>query len=182
MPTHLALLRGINIGGRNKLAMADLRAIVESLGHTEVATYLQSGNVVFRSRRGESGRLADEIEAAIAVASPIRPLVVVLSRAELAEVVAANPFPEEANPKLLHVLFRRGAPPPEEILELTTALEQASQRGSRDEARIVGHTLFLRTPDGFAGSQLAARLTRPKAATTARNWSTVTALARLLRS
>ena len=58
MPTHVALLRGINVGGRNKVAMADLRAVVTSLGHADVATYVQSGNVVFTARATDSAVLA----------------------------------------------------------------------------------------------------------------------------
>ena len=58
MPTHVALLRGINVGGRNRVAMAALREVVEGLGHTEVATYIQSGNVVFTSEAADPGTLA----------------------------------------------------------------------------------------------------------------------------
>ena len=62
MPTHVALLRGINLGGHNKVAMADLRTVVASLGHGDVATYIQSGNVVFGSRGSSLTELTDRIE------------------------------------------------------------------------------------------------------------------------
>jgi uncharacterized protein (DUF1697 family) len=91
MPTHVALLRGINVGGRNKVAMAALREVVQGLGHTEVATYIQSGNVVFTSEQGDTARLADALEAAIGERLGVRPKVVVLTRGELAQVVADNP-------------------------------------------------------------------------------------------
>jgi uncharacterized protein (DUF1697 family) len=91
MPTHVALLRGINVGGRNRVAMADLREVVLGLGHTEVATYIQSGNVVFTSEEADTARIAAALERAIAKHLGVRPTVVVLTRAELAQVVADNP-------------------------------------------------------------------------------------------
>ena len=91
MPTHVALLRGINVGGRNRVAMADLREVVLGLGHTEVATYIQSGNVVFTSEEADTARIATALERAIAKHLGVRPTVVVLTRAELAQVVADNP-------------------------------------------------------------------------------------------
>jgi len=66
MPTRVALLRGINVGGRNRVAMADPREVVPGLGHTEVATYIQSGNVVFTSEEAETATIAAALERAIA--------------------------------------------------------------------------------------------------------------------
>ena len=66
MRTHVALLRGINVGGRNRVAMADLRHVVESLGHGDVATYIQSGNVVFASREDDTAAMAEALERSIA--------------------------------------------------------------------------------------------------------------------
>jgi len=75
MPTHVALLRGINVGGRNRVAMADLREVVLGLGHTEVATYIQSGNVVFTSEEADTARIAAALERAIAKYLGVRPTV-----------------------------------------------------------------------------------------------------------
>src|SRR5262245_32024671 len=105
MPTHVALLRGINVGGHNKVAMAELRKVVASLGHTEVATYIQSGNVVFTTAETDTAALAAAMERAIAEALGVRPRVVVLSREELARVVDDNPYPDEPNPKAVHAIF-----------------------------------------------------------------------------
>ncbi len=107
MARYAALLRGINVGGRNKVAMADLRELASALGHADVATYIQSGNLVFSSARTRPGCLADELEREIAGRLGVRPAVVVISAPELAAVIAANPFPDETNPKCLHVIFRR---------------------------------------------------------------------------
>ena len=184
MATHVALLRGINVGGRNKVAMADLREIMASLGHTDVATYIQSGNVVFTSPDTDCGALADALERAIARSLAVRPAVVVLSRADLAQVIADNPFPDEANPRCLHAVFRRLELAPEAIAAVEGAQQRARAKGSRDEALPVGRALFLRTPDGLGRSELATQLARSgvQADGTARNWATVTRLAAMLDS
>jgi uncharacterized protein (DUF1697 family) len=182
MPTHAALLRGINVGGRNKVAMADLREIVTSLGHTDVATYIQSGNVVFTSTEADTGVLAAALERAIADALGVAPRVVVVSRRELAQVIADNPYPGETNPKCLHAVFRSDDMGADEVAAVAAAVQRARDKGSRDEAQVVGRTLYLRTPDGLGRSELAAQLSRSGgalnagAAGTARNWATVSKL------
>ena len=104
MATHVALLRGINVGGHNKVAMADLREIMTSLGHTDVATYIQSGNVVFspgQAGTGETGTvaLATAIEKAVEERTGVRSRVLVLSSADLAQIARDNPYPDEPNPQ-----------------------------------------------------------------------------------
>jgi uncharacterized protein (DUF1697 family) len=143
MPRYVALLRGINVGGRNRVAMADLRQLTEALGHTEVATYIQSGNVIFTSSDTDCGALADALEQAIAGTLAVRPAVVVLSTADLAQVIADNPFPDEPNPRCLHAVFRRLDLAPEAIAAVEAAQLRAGAKGSRDEAVPVGRTLFL---------------------------------------
>lgn len=182
MTTHVALLRGINVGGHNKIAMADLRDVVSSLGHTGVATYVQSGNVVFTSPRGETTVLAAELEQAIAETLGVPSAVIVLSRAELAQAIAANPYAAETNPKYVHVVFTRGDLGPAEVASIAAAERRARDKGSPDEAQVVGSALFLHTPGGMGRSELAAQLARSSAfkAGTARNWATVTHLLALL--
>lgn len=186
MPTHIALLRGINVGGQSKVAMADLRKVVSSLGHTEVATYIQSGNVLFTSTETGTAALAGAMEQAIAVALGVKPRVVVLSRQELARVVDDNPYPDEPNPRFVHAVFLADDPELELLERVAAAERQAALKGGRDRARVVGRTLFLHTPDGYGRSELAALLSRgpsaPTAAGTARNWATVTKLLALLDS
>jgi uncharacterized protein (DUF1697 family)/predicted DsbA family dithiol-disulfide isomerase len=184
MPRYVALLRGINVGRRNRVAMADLRQLTEALGHTEVATYIQSGNVLFTSPDTDCGALADALEQAIARSLTVRPAVVVLSRAGLAQVIADNPFPDEADPRCLHAVFRRLDLAPEAVAAVEAAQQRARAKGSRDEAVPVGRALFLRTPDGLGRSELAAQLARSGAQAdgTARNWATVTRLMAMLDS
>ena len=93
MPRYLALLRGINVGGRNKVAMADLREIATSLGHTGVATYIQSGNLVFTSPEAGTAALADALQQEIASRLAVKPAVVVLSAARTGPGHRGQPVP-----------------------------------------------------------------------------------------
>jgi len=181
MATHIALLRGINVGGRNKVSMADLRAVVAGLGHTGVATYIQSGNVLFTSDETDSETLATALEEAIASNLGVKPAVVVLSRADLARAVRDNPYPDEPNPKMVHAVFFRGPVPAAAEEAIEAGQRRAAERGGgKDTAQVAGNTLYVHTPDGFGRSELAlyllGRSASPVAAGTARNWSTVTKL------
>lgn len=186
MPTHIALLRGVNVGGA-KVSMTDLRRIVASLGHTNVATYIQSGNVVFTpARDGPPGgtddlaALADDMREAIGAALGIWSAVVVLTASQLADVVGQNPFPDQPDPRRVHAVFLPTEPGPQAADEIAALQERAARRGGRDEAVLVGRTLYLHTPDGFGRSDLASLLlsrpSGPAADGTARNWATVTRL------
>jgi hypothetical protein len=120
MPTHVVLLRGVNNLGGKQVAMAELREVVASLGHADVMTYIQSGNVLFTARpagartagRTGTGQLAAALEQAIAASTGVRARAVVLSREELARCVHDNPYPGETNPRLLHAVFLPEVPGP----------------------------------------------------------------------
>ena len=185
MASHVALLRGINVGGRNKVPMADLREVVASLGHTGVSTYIQSGNVLFDTADTDTAGVAAALEAAIAERFGIRASVVVLTRDDLAKILAANPYPDEPNPKLVHVVFLSAAPPEDLLGRVAAAESAAAAKGSRDTVQAAGQALFLHTPDGFGTSELAQVLFRiigapvrggHGLAATARNWATATKL------
>jgi uncharacterized protein (DUF1697 family) len=179
VPTHVALLRGINIGPHKRVAMPALRALVESMGHTDVATYIASGNHEFTARDGD-GAPADDLEKAIAEELGVTCRVVVLTCAELVRAAAGNPYPDEPDPKRVHAFFLMDEAGPEARAHVAQAQERAAAKGARDEATIVGRVLYLHTPDGFGRSELAAELSkdgkRNPAAGTARNWATVTRL------
>jgi uncharacterized protein (DUF1697 family) len=179
MPSHVALLRGVNVGGR-KVVMAELRQVVTSLGHTDVATYIQSGNVIFTAAQSDAGALAHAMEAAIAAAFDMRVAVVVLSRADLAEVIRVNPYPAEPNPRFVHGVFLPADPDQATLAGVEAAVKQVAEQGSSDEATLIGRTMYLHTPDGFGRSALAtallAKRSSPVATGTARNWATVTKL------
>jgi uncharacterized protein (DUF1697 family) len=186
MASHVALLRGINVGGRNKVPMADLREVVTSLGHTDVSTYIQSGNVLFSTTDTDTAKLAAALESAIEDRFGIWSSVVVLSRDELAGVLAANPYPDEPNPRLVHVVFLNATPASDLLTRISAAGGAVTAKGSRDTVQAAGRALFLHTPDGFGTSELAQTLFKiisPPAkarkhglAATARNWATATKL------
>jgi uncharacterized protein (DUF1697 family) len=175
MTQYIALLRGINIGAKKRIAMADLRALVEGLGHTGVRTYVNSGNVVFTAGDERANTaLAGEIETALNTHHGLDVPVVVRSAAEMQTVVAGNPFPEvEATPKLLHVSFLGETPAADRVAALADV-----ERGD-DEYRVVGQDIYLHYPNGLAnatfmlnGFDRALRVT-----STSRNWNTVVKLA-----
>jgi uncharacterized protein (DUF1697 family) len=195
MPTHVVLLRGINNLGAKRVAMAELQAVVTSLGHADVMTYIQSGNVLFTRGRADSGTaggtetaaLAAELEQAIADGIGVRARAVVLSREELARCLRDNPYPGQLNPKLLHAVFLPEVPGPALAAWVADAERQVRAKGSRDEALVLGRTVYLHTPDGYPPSELRRVLARAGGPTsaavagTARNWATVTRLAELCR-
>ena len=186
MASHVALLRGINVGGRNKVQMAELREVVAALGHTEVATYIQSGNVLFSTAQTDNTKLAAALESAIEDRFGLWSSVVVLSRDELAEVLSANPYPDEPNPRLVHVVFLNADPPADLSDRIAAVVSAAAAKGSRDTVQASGRALYVHTPDGFGRSELAqnlfklvtppARRQKPSLAATARNWATATRL------
>jgi uncharacterized protein (DUF1697 family) len=187
------LLRAINNLGGKKVAMAVLQEVVTSLGHTDVMTYIQSGNVLFTPRLTDSGTavrtdaaaLAAELERAIADGIGVRARAVVLSREELARCMRDNPYPSETNPKLLHAVFLPEVPGPGLAAWVADAERQVRAKGSRDGAQVLGRTVYLHTPDGYPRSELRRVLARAGGPTsapvagTARNWATVSRLAEL---
>ena len=193
MPTHVALLRGVNNLGGKMVAMADLQQVAISLGHADVMTYIQSGNVLFTPRpmdsttadRADTAALAAELERAIAESIGVRARAVVLSREELAGYVRDNPYPGQTNPKLLHAVFLPEVPGPGLAAWVADAERHVRAKGSRDEALVLGRTVYLHTPDGYPPSELRRALARAggptsaRVAGTARNWATVSRLAEL---
>jgi uncharacterized protein (DUF1697 family) len=183
MATHVALLRGINLAGKNKVAMADLRTLVSGLGHADVSTYIQSGNVLFTAPEGTdcdvTGRaLSAAIEADLGVTSPV----VVVTRDELAGIAAANPYPGEPDPRRVHAVVLSEPPGADLTVKLEAAAARATAKGDPSEYTVIGRTLYLHTPAGYGNSDLAATILRvvssPKTELTgtARNWATVTKL------
>jgi uncharacterized protein (DUF1697 family) len=176
MPTHVALLRGINVGKNNRIAMADLRAALEDLGYEGVSTYIQSGNVLFSTPRTDAAAIAREISAKIHRAFSMNIDVVVVSRLELAQAISDNPFPHEH--KLVHVIFLAGEA--DEALKDRIAQLEAAKGAGRDKITAVGRVLFFYTPGGYGPSELGKALT--KLPGTARNWGTTIKLLELFGS
>ena len=167
---YVALLRGINVGGRSTLSMADLRRVASGCGFGSVATYIQSGNLVLTSTSGPDA-VAARLEEAIAAEGGPTPRAAVRSRAELSAVVAANPYADRSTAATrVHVAFlAQGAEPP--------ALDGIDlARFAPDELTVRGRETYLFLPNGIGRSKLAEALARLPAPATVRNWRTVTTL------
>jgi uncharacterized protein (DUF1697 family) len=166
-------LRGVNVTGHRKVAMADLRRVLESLGHTDVATYLQSGNAVVTTDESDPAKLERRIEKAVATELAVDTRVLVRTHAELAAVIDANPFPDAVKePRFLHVVFLSAAP----AADATKRIDP--QAFAPDEFRFGDRVVYVRYPNGSGRSRLPAAFDRLKVAATARNWNTVVELAR----
>jgi uncharacterized protein (DUF1697 family) len=170
----VALLRGINLGARNKIAMGDLRELFAGLGAEDVKTHVQSGNVIY-----EGALDAGAIEARIKRELGLEIVVVTRTAAELARVVDKNPFAKKASdPKQLHVTFLVAKPPAARVKDLDP------DRSSGDEFAVTAGEVYLYTPNGYGVSKLSNAYFEKKlgVAGTSRNWNTVTALAELARA
>jgi uncharacterized protein (DUF1697 family) len=170
----VALLRGINVGGNNKLPMKDLAAMCRALGWLDVTTYIQSGNVVFRSPGAPAATLERELAEHIQAATGLVVPVVVRTGSEVAAALAANPFlTSGAAPEALHVAFLSHLPTSQHVLGLD------ANRSPGDQFAVVGREVHLWCPNGFARTKLTnawfdASL---KTTSTIRNWRTVQHLA-----
>ena len=167
----VALLRGINVGGRNSVPMAELRRVLEANGAEAVSTYIQSGNVVFRHEVGDRAALARKLEAAVKDAFDVPAAVVLRTFREIAKVASATPFGDD-NSKT-HVVFLAEKPAAKAVREL------ASLDLEPDRVAVVGSDVFLHYPNGITGARLSSAQLERKlgVAGTGRNWRTVTRLA-----
>jgi uncharacterized protein (DUF1697 family) len=169
--THVALLRGINMGGRACLPMRDLIAIFEANGATNVRTYIQSGNVVFTSPAPEPLVVAVTAQIASQFGYPGR--IVLRSAEELRQAYAANPFAQPGVPKdLLHVYFLADRPTQAAIASLDAA------HSPGDSFAVIRREVYLQLPNGMARTRLTNAYfdSRLKTVSTARNWKSVRAL------
>ena len=168
--THVALLRGINVGGKNKLLMRDLSSMFVEAGCGDVQTYIQSGNVVFRAGSALALRVPDLIGEAIAARFDYRVPVLTRTAAELGAIVEANPFlGRGADARQLHVGFLADRP------EAAAVDALDPDRSPPDEFAVVGREVYSYCPQGFAGTKLTTRYFESNLSTTmtARNWKTV---------
>jgi len=172
MAVIISMLRGVNVGGHNKIKMEALRALYESLKLRDAQTYVQSGNVIFNTDERDIARLAKRIEDGIERKFGFRPNVILRTAAEMREVVARNPFAKRRGiePGKLLVSFLASDPGEE-------ALEKVRQmKCDPEELRIEGREVYIYFPNGMGQSKLQwAGLDKMlKTAVTGRNWNSVT--------
>jgi uncharacterized protein (DUF1697 family) len=176
MPTWIALLRGINVGGRNKLSMTVLKSVFEATGCSSVRTYIQSGNVVFQHQATSAEDLSERLATAIEGQIGFRPVILLLDETEFRTAVSNNPFVDAVSaPQTLHFFFLDSAPTAPD-LDAIAALATSTER-----YHLIGNVFYLHAPDGIGRSKLAASAERKlRTPATARNYNTVLALAEML--
>ncbi len=173
---YAALLRGINVGGNKKISMAELRKLLDRLGYSDVATYLQSGNAVFTSPQQPASALVRTIGEAIAAEFGMDVKVVIRTAGELASVQGRNPLPgEPENPSRFFVAFLSAVPEPKRVSEI------AAQSFGADRIWVSGSEAFLWCPAGAADTLLTNSVIEKRlgVSATSRNWNTVNKLVSL---
>jgi uncharacterized protein (DUF1697 family) len=173
--SYVALLRGINLGAHNKVSMPDLRTLFGRLGAEDVETYVQSGNVVFKSADAPA-ELTRAIEKRIRRDLSLDVTVLLRTQPQLARILTRNPFSDGGrDPTKLHVTFLAEKP------DRTRVGGLDPQRAEPDEFRVVGEEIYLHCPNGYGRSKLTNAYFEKQlgVAATTRNWKTVTKLAEL---
>jgi len=177
--THVALLRGINLAGKNKLPMKNLTEMFADAGCTGVAAYIQSGNVIFTAVPGLASRIASLTTAQIKKRFGFEIPVILRTADELKKVISDNPFLKAgAAERELYVMFLADAPDAARVRSLDP------DRSLPDTYQVRGREIYLRLPNGMGRSKLSNQYFDSKLATvsTARNWRTVTTLLELMKA
>ena len=167
MTRYAAMLRGINLGSRNRVAMPALRELFEALGFSDIETYVQSGNVVFSATSKPSAvTIAKRIAKDLDVTSPV----LIRSATELAKIVKGVPF--KGDPGTFHVTLLEDKPKAADVKAID------AERYAPDEFAVVGKDVYLRCPKGYGVSKLSNAFWEKKLGTvaTTRNWKTITNL------
>jgi len=175
MTTYIAMLRGINVSGRNRLAMEDLRELVATAGGEDVRTYIQSGNAVFRSRGSETA-IVKAMETGLEHSLGAKVPVLVRSKKELDVVMKMNPFFLRGDEiTTLHVTFMGEVPAPADVKAARAKAVDA------DELQVIRREVYLHCPNGYGNTKLTNAFFEKKfgSEATTRNWKTVTTLAEM---
>lgn len=176
MPHYVALLRSVNVAGHGRLAMADVVQSFGKLGHTDISTYIQTGNILFRSSSKSAAKVIAGIEDQLAQDFGSSPAAILRTVAELTQVLASSPFPKQgADPARHHVTFLAEAPSKEKLASFSPPAS------GRDELVIIGREVYVHTPDGYGNSKLSGTMLERRlgVVSTTRNWNTVTKLGAL---
>jgi uncharacterized protein (DUF1697 family) len=177
MPRYVALLRSVNVAGHGRIAMKNLTATFDALGHTDVRTYIQTGNVIFTTPGRSAPRVVADIEGQLAEDFGISPAVILRTVPEFIRVGSASPFPAHgADPARHHVTFLVEPPSKAKLAALTLPAS------GRDELVIDGREVYVHTPDGYADTKFTGTFLERHlgVVSTTRNWNTVTKLCQLL--
>jgi uncharacterized protein (DUF1697 family) len=180
MHTFISLLRGINVSGQKTIRMPELKALYESLGFTQVTTYLQSGNVVFDCADREASTVRGSIEKEIERHFSFSVSVLLRDRDDFQRIIGGNPFLAQRNedPERLHVTFLSALPSALALKDLETPID------TTDEYFLSGKEVYLFCPNGYGRTKLSNNFfeRKLKVAATTRNWKTVNALVDIMNS
>jgi uncharacterized protein (DUF1697 family) len=171
---YIGLFRGINVGGKNILPMRELVSILKEIGYENIRTYIQSGNVVFSSKKIIGPNAADEISREIERKIGFSPKVVILSAKQLQNSINNNPFPT-IDGKALHFFFLESLPESPDIERLKLL------KAKSEKFALEGRVFYLHAPEGVGRSKLAAAVEKSIGVPlTARNWNTVNKLSKMV--
>jgi len=146
---YISLLRGINVGGRNKIKMADLKEVYKALAYEEVITYIQSGNVIFKTKKTAEAKLEKSIKEAIKKTFGLEIPVLVISKKELEALAQANPYKDrKLEPKYIHFTIL-ASPPDQEKIDLVNAIEFPGE-----EFTVTDRVAYLCLPNGYGRTKL----------------------------
>ncbi|MDP4143408.1 MAG: DUF1697 domain-containing protein [Bacillota bacterium] len=182
MTIYIALLRGINVGGKNKIKMADLKKMFEDLGLSEVKTYIQSGNVIFKSNETEEA-LRNKIEQGIETVFGFSIAVILITAEELENIIQNCPFSKEevaaaeaaSDSECLYVSLLLQPPSQENIDRLST------YKSDHDIYHVEGRQVYLLFSNSIRNSKLANNLQKLDVPSTVRNWKTINKLSQLVK-
>jgi uncharacterized protein (DUF1697 family) len=173
MPTYIAMLRGVNVGG-HKAPMAQLKAMCEALGLAEVRTYIQSGNVIFKAAKGSLAALCGKFEARFLKEFGFSSPVILRTPDEMAQAIRNNPFLKQKgiDPGRLHITFLAQSPIKDALMKVEAL------KSPPDQLRILGREIYLYCPAGYGNTKLHNNALEKAAGVpaTTRNWNTVNKL------
>jgi uncharacterized protein (DUF1697 family) len=177
MAVYISLLRGINVSGKNKILMNDLTSLYESLGFKNITTYIQSGNVIFKSDKNNNlpEQIASKIKELYAFEIPV----LIKSMTDFTGAIKKNPFINDKKIDIdkLHITFLDSIP-------TKNAIEKLSETKSADHYKIIDSNVYLYCPNGYGNTKLNNTLIEKKLGVnaTTRNWKTCTALIDILNT
>jgi uncharacterized protein (DUF1697 family) len=177
MKQYIALLRGLNVGPKNRIKMSELESLLQNLGFSGLKSYLQSGNLVFCSEADDRVNIATQIEKAITKGSGLKVAVLVKEQTEMLRIIGVNPFFKIAGIKeeFLYVIFLFEKPEERKIKLLETSSDP------RDSFRLAGSEVYLYCPGGYRNTKFSNTFFERKlgVSATTRNWRTVNVLANI---
>lgn len=177
---YIALLRGINVGSKNRIKMADLKMLLESMDFKNVKTYLQSGNIIFDSNSSDVFKIAEDIKTNINKSFGFSIKVIIRTKDELENIVNNNPFIKNSHIQIdkLHITFLQ------DIFDKGNFSDLYAYKNENEKFRIIRSEIYLYLPEGYARTRLTNNFleNKLKAIATTRSWKTIVKLMELSKS